>query len=291
MTQDNKNMAIIWLMISNLLWGGAFVAWYYTYEFTVNDAVAFRILTAGVLGFIVVAFSSSWDSIKSIFTARHFMISFVLALLLMVNWYAFIASAQEGLAFETAFAYFAVAIIIPAIAHLTHFSKPAPLHYLSYALCVAALLQFYNMGDMQSIQLAFMIMASWAGYMTIKKTFPTTMPPLLAFTYEIIIVVPVAVIWFFEDSVMDISLITQESFIWLSLACVVFSFLPLWLLFIGQKNASAYWENMLKLLSPTVVFAIGWFYLEQAISHTMMVAFALVIASIIVYLWQETKKS
>ena len=289
--QNSKNAGIMWLLISNLLWGGAFVAWYYTYEFAVNDALALRILTAAILGVVVVGCSLKWDVIKSAFTAHHFMITFVLSLLLLVNWYAFVASAQEGLAFETAFAYFAVGIVISALSHITHFTKPTPLHYLSYALCALALVQFYAIGDMQSNQLAFIIMASWAGYMTVKKTFTTTMPPLLAFTFEIILLTPFAIVWLLEDSVTDISLLTHESLYWLASACVVFSFLPLWMLFRGQKTAGLFPEKALKILSPVVVFITGWFYLEQEISQDMMIIFGLIWASVAVYLWQESKTS
>ena len=286
---NNNTTGIIWLTLCNIVWGGAFIAWYQTYEFSVVDALATRILIVGILGVLWVAVTHTWSDIKGSFNGTNITLALALMALLSAHWYAFIQSAQQGLAFETAFAYFTVWILISAISHITEFHSPSLPQYLCYGLCVAGILQFYGAGGLGSTQYAFVIMATTAVYTVLKNAFKTNVSPLLAVTWEVTLLVPVAVLWFMKDSTLDISLIEQSSLIWLGIACVVFSFVPLLLLFKGQETAPMYWEKMTHIIYPVTVFMVAWFYLEQAISYDMMFAFVLIFGANIAYVWQETK--
>ena len=285
---NNNTTGIVWLTLCNILWGGAFIAWYQTYEFSVVDALATRILIVGILGVLWVAVTHTWADIKGSFNGTNITLALALMALLGAHWYAFTQSAQEGLAFETAFAYFTVWILISAISHITEFHSPSLPQYLCYGLCGVALLQFYSAGGMGSTQYAFLIMVSTVVYTIIKNAFKTNVSPLLAVTWEVTLLVPVALLWFMKDSTLDITLIEQESLIWLAFACVVFSFVPLLLFFKGQKTAPIYWEKMTHIIYPVTVLMVAWFYLEQAISYDMMLALMLIGVANIIYIWQET---
>ena len=201
------------------------------------------------------------------------------ALLLAGNWFFFIYVMNHISVKAASFAYLVCPILTTVFAFFILKEKLSALQWASVGLSVLSctLLSFNNVAD---VFYSIVVAATYALYLVIQKKF-TGIDKFLLLTVQLVIT---AVILLPFYPVYSGPLPAEASFYaYILVIATGFTIIPMLLNLYALKGISSSTLGILLYINPVIGFLLAAFYYGEAITALQVVAYAIIVASIIIF--------
>ena len=258
------------------MWGLLTIYWKQLHRFDAFELIGWRITSAAVVMAIVLAVTRGWsqlDPLRHDAVLRRRVLGS--AVLLTVNWTAYVWAVVHGHVLETALGYFIAPIgtvtvgVVVLGEHLRNAQKVA----LGFAAAAVVVLTV-SYGSVP--WMALLIAVSWTWYGYLKKSVPLT--PMASMAAEsFVLFVPALIVAVAlsgrADSIPSSASGTELAY---ALLTGVATVLPLMLFAYAAQRMPLSMIGPMQYIVPTMNFLIGWLLYDEALPLSRVIGFALV---------------
>ncbi len=159
-------------ILAYVLWGLLTVYWKQLSHFDAFELIAWRILAATVVMAVVISVRGRWAVIRAAFRSRRLVARLaVAAVLLTINWGAYVWAVVHGRIIETALGYFMAPLGTMLLGVLVLHERPSRLQKLALA-CAAVAVVVLTVSYGRPPVLALLIATTWSVYGLLKRQIP-----------------------------------------------------------------------------------------------------------------------
>jgi chloramphenicol-sensitive protein RarD len=259
-----------------LIWGSLTVYWKQLHDFGPAELIAWRVTTAALVMAVVVSARRRWSVIRTAMHDRTVAAQVVAAaLLLTVNWGAYVYAVVNDRVIETALGYFIAPLGMMAMGIVLLGERPSRGQKVAMALGGLAIVELAVVYGRVPV-LAILIAASWCGYSLTKRRVPLTGLDSFAaesFVLAIPAFVAVGVFTTHADSIPRAA--ATGELVLVALSGIVTA-VPLSLFAYAAVRVPFTTLGSLQYLVPTINFALGWLVYDEALPWTRLLGFGLV---------------
>ena len=263
-------------ILAYVLWGLLTVYWKQLSHFDAFELIAWRILAATVVMAVVITVRGRWPVIRAAFRSRRLVARLaVAAVLLTINWGAYVWAVVHGRIIETALGYFMAPLGTMLLGVLVLHERPSRLQKLALA-CAAVAVVVLTVSYGRPPVLALLIATTWSVYGLLKRQIPLGAIESLA-GETFLLTLPALVYAVVAATAPDSIPATAGASDWalLSLTGVVTA-VPLSLFAVAAQRVPFTILGPLQYLVPTINFLLGWLVYDEPLPADRLVGFAIV---------------
>jgi chloramphenicol-sensitive protein RarD len=263
-------------ILAYVLWGLLTVFWKQLAHFDAFELIAWRILAATVVMAVVISGRRRWPVIRAAFRSRRLLARLAIAaVLLTINWGAYVWAVVDGRIIETALGYFMAPLGTMLLGVLVLHERPSRLQKLALA-CAAVSVVVLTVSYGRPPVIALLIATTWSLYGLLKRQIPLGAIESLA-GETFLLTVPALVYAIVAATAPDSIPATAGAGDWalLSLTGVVTA-VPLSLFAVAAQRVPFTILGPLQYLVPTINFLLGWLVYDEALPADRLVGFAIV---------------
>jgi len=275
---------------SFVIWGLSPLYWTLLPDISSFQVVAWRILFA--LGFLSIALTAKrhWKNLlDGLRNGRVLAIHLVSASLIAVNWVAYIYAVTHHHLLQGSLAYFMVPILNVLMGTLLLHEKLTRLQWTAVALATAGVLnELIQFGKLPF--LALIMAFSFSLYGLLKKRSP--MGPLSGLSIECSLLLPGVMAYLLWQSASGELFLpaTLPSWLLLSVSGAITA-APLLLFAFGAQRIPLAMVGIFQFLAPTLKFALGTLYFNEAFDRGKLITFALIWIAVVAFIISQFQRS
>jgi chloramphenicol-sensitive protein RarD len=263
-------------VLAYVIWGLLTVYWKQLTHFDAFELIAWRVLCATVVMAVVVTVRGRWPVLLAAGRSRRLVLRLAAAaVLLTINWTAYVWAVVHGRIIETALGYFMAPLGTMLLGVLVLHERPSRLQRVALA-CAALAVVILTVSYGRPPVIALLIAATWSVYGLLKRQIPLTAIESLAgetFLLAGPALVYAAVAGLTVDSLPATA--TAGDWVLVSLTGVVTA-VPLLLFAIAAQRVPFTILGPLQYLVPTINFLLGWLVYDESLPADRLVGFAIV---------------
>ena len=263
-------------ILAYVLWGLLTVYWKQLSHFDAFELIAWRILAATVVMAVVISVRGRWAVIRAAFRSRRLVARLaVAAVLLTINWGAYVWAVVHGRIIETALGYFMAPLGTMLLGVLVLHERPSRLQKLALA-CAAVAVVVLTVSYGRPPVLALLIATTWSVYGLLKRQIPLGAIESLA-GETFLLTLPALVYAVVAARAADSIPATAGPGDWalLSLTGVVTA-VPLSLFAVAAQRVPFTILGPLQYLVPTITLLLGWLVYDEPLPADRLVGFVIV---------------
>ena len=259
-----------------VVWGLLTIYWKQLGDFDAFELIGWRITAAAVVMSGVLTITRGWRALAVVLKNRALLLRVAAAaVLLTVNWTAYVSAVVQGHVLETALGYFIAPLGTVTVGVLVLHEPLRAAQKVALGLAaIAVVVLTISYGRVP--WLALLIATSWTAYGYLKKHVPLTPVESMA-AESFILVVPamvlVALLAGRPDSIPSSASATELSYALLTGVATVG---PLMLFAYAAQRVPLSIIGPMQYIVPSMNFIIGWQLYDEPLSATKLFGFALV---------------
>jgi chloramphenicol-sensitive protein RarD len=240
------------------------------------EVVAWRVLFGFALSVLLIAATNGWASVRQVLREPKNLLWLVAAaLLIYVNWQAYVIGILAGHVVETSLGYFINPLVTIVLAVFFLGEKLRPLQWVAVGLGLLAVsVLTFDYGRLPWI--ALLLAASFGLYGLVKNKLGGKVSALNSFTFESGFLIPVAVVQLLLVSLSGIEIQFGRSGMWPSLGLILFGIMtaiPLILFGAAAKRLPLSFIGFMQYLTPVIQFILGLTVFQEHMPPVRWVGF------------------
>ena len=263
-------------VVAYVVWGLLTIYWKQLTAFDAFELIAWRILGSTVVMAAVVTVRRRWPVLRAA-AADHRLVGRLglAALLLTINWTAYVWAVVHGRIIETALGYFMAPLGTMLLGVTVLHERPRPLQRAALACAVVAVVVLTVTYGRPPL-VALLIAGSWSLYGLLKRQVPLTAIESLA-GETFLLTIPAAAVAVFLSGGSDSLPTTASGGQWILIALTgVVTAVPLVLFAVAAQRVPFTLLGPLQYLVPTINFLLGWFVYGESLPTDRFVGFVIV---------------
>ena len=284
---DEARRGFFYALAAYLLWG---VLPMYIAALTHIDPfeiVAHRIVWSVPVAAAILAWQGRLGEFAQALAKPRVVLTIALtAVLIAVNWLAYVTSVSLNVASEAALGYYINPLISVLIGWLALGERLAKLQWIAVAFAaVAVAVLTVQVGAFPLLALTMAI--SFAAYGYFRKTVDVAATP--GFLLEAVLLAPFAAIYILYLAGTGTSDAGWSDW-WLLLGCGPVTAVPLILFSQGAKRLRLSTIGLMQYIAPTLIFLTAWLVFLEPIPAAKWIAFALIWTALALYTWSSLRR-
>src|SRR5690625_1940807 len=273
---NERNVGIIFTILSYLIWGFLPIYWKLLEHTTAGEILAHRIVWAFIFMLLLVVLSNNWSPFihecKIVFQEKKKWISITgAAVIISINWLVYIWAVNNNFVVQASLGYY----INPLISILLGIIilKERVTGRQIFAIILAAIGVIYLTIDFGVFPwIALVLATSFAVYGLLKKTI--NISATFGLTIETMIVTPIALIYLLTLSKQSFALSAGFSLTNSLLAGAgIMTAVPLLLFAFGARRIPLSMLGFLQYIAPTIMLLLGVLLYKEPFTSSHLVAF------------------
>ena len=278
------NKGILLVLTGYLIWGAFPLYWALLNHVNPSEVLVHRIIWSVPILFLLVYFKPSWlaNFKSSISSKKELLFLLLTAILITLNWGAYILSVNLGRVVEASMGYFLSPVISMMGGYFFFHERISRLKQWAVFFATVGALYYVFSGD-SFPWLGLLIGLTFSSYGVARKAMVTSAVPGLYI--ETLLLLPFIVIfslWFYANYDLAIFNINLSTDILLILAGIV-TVIPLALFTAGTKLLPMTTVGILFLITPTLQFLVGYVLYDESVNINQLLGFTAVWIGLIVY--------
>jgi chloramphenicol-sensitive protein RarD len=265
-----------------VLWGLLTIYWKQLSEFEAFELIGWRIATAAAAMVVIISVTRRWHRLDAVRTDRRLLARMATAaVLLTVNWTAYVWAVVHDHVLETALGYFVAPIgtVLVGVVVLKEHLRPAQRISLVFAVASVVVLAV-SYGEVP--WLALVIAGSWIVYGYMKKQVPLAPPESMA-TESFLLAIPAVVLaWAYAGEPTSVPNTASTWEFALVLSTGLATVAPLMLFSHAAQRVPLSMIGPMQYIVPSMNFLIGWLLYHEDLPPARLVGFALVWIGLVV---------
>ena len=284
------NKGILLVLTGYLIWGAFPLYWALLNHVNPSEVLVHRIIWSVPILFLLVYFKPSWlaNFKSSISSKKELLFLLLTAILITLNWGAYILSVNLGRVVEASMGYFLSPVISMMGGYFFFHERISKLKQWAVFFATIGALYYVFSGD-SFPWLGLLIGLTFSSYGVARKAMVTSAVPGLYI--ETLLLLPFIVIfslWFYANYDLAIFNINLSTDILLILAGIV-TVIPLALFTAGAKLLPMTTVGILFLITPTLQFFVGYTLYGESVNFNQLLGFIAVWIGLIVYCYALIK--
>jgi len=266
------------------LWGIFPLYWKLVAHIPSVEVICHRILWSLVVLTVLTTYVRQWPDVMGLLKDRkRLALCSLAAVLISINWLAFIWSVQNGYVVEASLGYFINPLLTVLLAVIIFRER------ISVVQWVAIATAFVGVGVMTWATgvfplIAFILATSFASYAAVKKR--TTMPAISGLGMETAILAPLSLVLLVYFRIYSSE---PEPLTPFTLGLLVFggpiTTLPLVLFASAAKSVPLVAMGMLQYVGPLIQFLLAFFWFREEVSIGRLTGFVIVWMALALFVW------
>jgi len=278
------NKGILLVLSGYLMWGAFPLYWALLNHVNPSEVLVHRIIWSVPVLFLLVYLKPSWlaNFKSSISSKKELLFLLLTAILITLNWGAYILAVNLGRVVEASMGYFLSPVISMMGGYFFFHERISKLKQWAVFFATIGALYYVFSGD-SFPWLALLIGLTFSSYGVARKAMVTSAVPGLYI--ETLLLLPFIVIfslWFYANYDLAIFNINLSTDILLILAGIV-TVIPLALFTAGAKLLPMTTVGILFLITPTLQFLVGYVLYDESVNINQLLGFTAVWIGLIVY--------
>lgn len=263
-------------IVAYVLWGLLTIYWKELADFDPFELIAWRVLCASAVMAVIITVRHRWPVLRAALTnARLARRLFVAAVLLTLNWGAYVWAVVDGRIIETALGYFMAPLGTMLLGILVLHERPSRAQKVALGCAVVAVVILTVAAGSPPV-VALLIAASWSLYGLLKRQVPLTAIESLA-GETFLLFGPALVFAVFAAQASDSIPATAGGGDWVLVSLTgVVTAVPLLLFAVAAQRVPFTILGPLQYLVPTINFLLGWIVYDEALPAERLAGFAFV---------------
>ncbi len=272
-----------------LMWGVIPLYWQFLKPASAPEILAHRVVWSLGLLLLIAFFTKKWTVVKASFTnKRTLLLLFLAAILVTINWGAFIWGVNNGHIIETSLGYFINPLVSVALGVIILKEKLNSLQIVAITLTFIAV-TFLTLSLGKPPIVALTLAFSFGFYGLVKKL--ANVDAVSSLTVETLILTPFFLIFIYYLYANDQLSFTTNGYshaLWLTTAGIA-TVVPLLLFGTAVVRVPLVAIGLLQALGPILQFLIGYFIFHEEMSTARWFGFFLVWMAVSVFSFDAIK--
>ena len=278
------NKGIFLVLSGYLIWGAFPLYWALLNHVNPSEVLVHRIIWSVPVLFLLVYFKPSWlaNFKSSISSKKELLFLLLTAILITLNWGAYILSVNLGRVVEASMGYFLSPVISMMGGYFFFHERISRLKQWAVFFATIGAMYYVFSGD-SFPWLGLLIGLTFSSYGIARKAMVTSAVPGLYI--ETLLLLPFILIfslWFYANYDLTIFNVNLSTDILLILAGIV-TVIPLALFNAGAKLLPMTTVGILFLITPTLQFLVGYVLYDESVNINQLLGFTAVWIGLIVY--------
>jgi len=284
------NKGIFLVLSGYLIWGAFPLYWALLNHVNPSEVLVHRIIWSVPVLFLLVYFKPSWlaNFKSSISSKKELLFLLLTAILITLNWGAYILSVNLGRVVEASMGYFLSPVISMMGGYFFFHERISRLKQWAVFFATIGAMYYVFSGD-SFPWLGLLIGLTFSSYGIARKAMVTSAVPGLYI--ETLLLLPFILIfslWFYANYDLTIFNVNLSTDILLILAGIV-TVIPLALFNAGAKLLPMTTVGILFLITPTLQFLVGYVLYDEFVNLNQLLGFTAVWIGLIVYCYALIK--
>ena len=284
------NKGILLVLTGYLIWGAFPLYWALLNHVNPSEVLVHRIIWSVPILFLLVYLKPSWlaNFKSSISSKKELLFLLLTAILITLNWGAYILSVNLGRVVEASMGYFLSPVISMMGGYFFFHERISRLKQWAVFFATIGALYYVFSGD-SFPWLGLLIGLTFSSYGVARKAMVTSAVPGLYI--ETLLLLPFILIfslWFYTNYDLAIFNVNLSTDILLILAGIV-TVIPLALFNAGAKLLPMTTVGILFLITPTLQFLVGYVLYDESVNFNQLLGFTAVWIGLIVYCYALIK--
>ena len=284
------NKGILLVLSGYLIWGAFPLYWALLIHVNPSEVLVHRIIWSVPVLFLLVYFKPSWlaNFKSSISSKKELLFLLLTAILITLNWGAYILSVNLGRIVEASMGYFLSPVISMMGGYFFFHERISRLKQWAVFFATIGALYYVFSGD-SFPWLGLLIGLTFSSYGVARKAMVTSAVPGLYI--ETLLLLPFILIfslWFYTNYELSIFNVNLSTDILLILAGII-TVIPLALFNAGAKLLPMTTVGILFLITPTLQFLVGYVLYDESVNFNQLLGFTAVWTGLIVYCYALIK--
>lgn len=276
------------------LWGFMSIPLRAIREWPSFDILNFRILISCLLIwiFIFIFRKKQWKAdrtyIRTLSNAnkkRLVILTAIASFLIMGNWFAYIYAVNHISVQSAAFAYMVCPLLTTLAGYLILKEKLSTLKRIGLVIALVSVIMLAQ-GSLTEVIWSVMIALLYALYLVVQKVIQKVDKlNLLAVQITLcsLIILPIVV--------SGGNALPQTGLFWwnITIIAVLFTIIPLYMSMYALNGISSSTAGILIYINPIIAFAVAIYYFHEPVSTLKLVAYAVLLVSIVLFNWEFVK--
>lgn len=281
----NRRHGFTYTLISYLMWGILPIYWKLMKTIPSVDILCYRIVFSAIFMFALVMIYKSWAEVRETFiNLREFKLLIARAFFLAINWLIYIWGINNDHVIECSFGYFIMPLAVILLSCLFLKEKLNIMEIISSLIALAAVLNLgikYDHFSWVAIGLAL----TFGCYALLRKT--SRQGALSGLASEVFVLLPFTLIYMLKFTNFSLPAYSSDHLLasMVLIVCTgIVTTVPLILYAYGIRKIKMSMAGIFQYIVPTLTFLIGVFLYKEHFSTATLVSFALIWASVIIYI-------
>jgi len=278
------NKGILLVLSGYLMWGCFPLYWALLNHVNPSEVLVHRILWSVPILFVLVYFKPSWQTNfkSSISSKKELLFLLLTAILITLNWGAYILAVNLGRVVEASMGYFLSPVINMMGGYIFFHERISKLKQWAVLFAITGALYYVFSGD-SFPWLGLLIGITFASYGVARKAMVTSsVPGLFIETLLLLPFILIFSLWFYANYDLAIFNVNLSTDILLILAGIV-TVIPLAFFTAGTKLLPMTTVGILFLITPTIQFLVGYALYDEPVNSNQLLGFTGVWAGLIIY--------
>ena len=278
------NKGILLVLSGYLMWGCFPLYWALLNHVNPSEVLVHRILWSVPILFFLVYFKPSWQTNfkSSISSKKELLFLLLTAILITLNWGAYILAVNLGRVVEASMGYFLSPVINMMGGYIFFHERISKLKQWAVLFAITGALYYVFSGD-SFPWLGLLIGITFASYGVARKAMVTSsVPGLFIETLLLLPFILIFSLWFYANYDLAIFNVNLSTDILLILAGIV-TVIPLALFTAGAKLLPMTTVGILFLITPSIQFLVGYVIYDEPVNFNQLLGFTGVWAGLIMY--------
>jgi len=274
--------------LAYLIWGFLPLYWKQLGDLSSLEVIAYRIIGAFILLFIVVTIRKERTYISYIKDKKKRIALIMTGCLIAINWFVFIFAVNSNFVVQASFGYYINPIISIVIGVVLLKEKMTKLQVMSLTIVIVTVIYMaISIGQMPWISLILAFSFGFYGYL--KKFYK--LDSLHSLLLELLITLPFLLVFISIITVNGkghLLKATPKMYLFMILAGVV-TVIPLLLFSEGAKRIPLASVGILQYVAPTLMLLIGVVIYKEPFTLTYKISFVLIWIAVAIYMYSVFK--
>jgi chloramphenicol-sensitive protein RarD len=276
------NKGILYTLASYLMWGFFPIYFKMLESVPAQQTTAHRIVWSFLFLLLILTLRKELSNLRKPIPRRTFLVYTLAAMLLAVNWLAFVYGVTHGYVIETSLGYFINPLVSVLLGVVILHEKLRPMQWVPVGLAAVGVIYLtVSYGTLP--WLALVLAVTFGLYGLVQKTAPLETLQGLTLETGIIFLPSLAVLLLAERGGTGAFGHMGWSFSLLMAFSGVLTVIPLWLFTMGVRIVPLSVAGLLQYISPTLQFLIGVYLFNEPFTHTSLVGFSIIWLALIIF--------
>jgi chloramphenicol-sensitive protein RarD len=273
---SDEQRGIVAGLAAYTLWGLLTLFWRLLHDFDAFELIGWRVLSSAAVMAVVLSLTGRWGAVVGVLRQRRLLVRVtVAALLLSVNWLAYVSAVVDGNVIETALGYFIAPLGTMALGVLVLRERLHTPHKVAIVLAVAAVIVLtWSYGRVPWLALA--IAVTWTTYGYMKKFVPLTPVESMGAETMVLAVPALALVLALSVDAGSVSSSASSGEVALVAATGLATVVPLTLFAVAAQRVRLTILGPMQYLVPVLNFLFGWLLFDEDLPPSRIAGFALV---------------